>query len=289
QLYGTDLRIGYYIGLSVPLVGTWVAFLLFGGEFPSPETIHRLFVAHIFIVPAALAGLIAAHLAIIWRQKHTQFAAPGRTETNVVGSKLWPTYTAKSVGLLFGVAAVLAAMGGLLQINPVWLYGPFDPAAVSSPGQPDWYLGWIEGALRVFPGWELRAFGFVVPNPFFPAVLLPTVTFLILYAWPFLERRLTGDTSEHHLLDRPRDHPVRTAIGIGGLGFFLVLVAAGSNDVLAKIAGVSVGAITWAFRILAVTLPFVLGLATWWWLRAAGRTAHRDPFEVPLSALVPAA
>src|SRR5438094_1825225 len=113
-LSGTGLRIGYSIALSVPLVGTWVAFLLFGGEFPSPETIHRLFVAHIFIVPAALAGLIAAHLAIIWRQKHTQFAGPGRTETNVVGSKLWPTYTAKSVGLLFGVAAVLAAMGGLL-------------------------------------------------------------------------------------------------------------------------------------------------------------------------------
>src|SRR5438309_2344653 len=152
-LSGTGLRIAYSIALSVPLAGTWIAFLIFGGEFPSQDILRRLLVVHIMIVPALLAGLIAAHLAVLWRQKHTQFPGPGRTETNVVGSKLWPTYTAKTVGLFFAIAAVIGAMGGLLQINPVWLYGPFNASTVTSPAQPDWYLGWIEGALRIFPPW----------------------------------------------------------------------------------------------------------------------------------------
>jgi ubiquinol-cytochrome c reductase cytochrome b subunit len=232
-LSGTGLRIAYSIALSLPVVGTWIAFLAFGGEFPAHDIIRRLLVTHIFLVPALLATLIGAHLAILWRQKHTQFPGPGRTETNVVGSKLWPTYAAKSTGLFFGIAAVLGAMGGLLQINPVWLYGPFTPAAVSSPAQPDWYLGWLEGALRIFPAWEIRALGHAIPNPFFPAVLLPTITFGLLYAWPFLEARLTGDREEHHLLDRARNHPVRTGIGAMALTFYTLLLLAGSNDILA--------------------------------------------------------
>ncbi|HEX2272966.1 MAG TPA: cytochrome b, partial [Acidimicrobiales bacterium] len=179
-LSGTGVRVAYSIALSVPVIGTWLAFLFFGGEFPAVQFIPRFFVLHVMLLPALIVGLLTAHLAILWRQKHTQFPGPGRSEDNIVGSRLWPTYALKSVGLFFIVAAVLAGLGGLAQINPVWLYGPYDPAqaAASTAGsQPDWYVGWLDGALRIMPAWEIRAFGFTVANPFFPGALLPGLTF----------------------------------------------------------------------------------------------------------------
>jgi ubiquinol-cytochrome c reductase cytochrome b subunit len=286
-LSGTGLRIAHSIFLSVPLVGTWMAFLLFGGEFPANDILRRLLVLHIMIVPALLVALISAHLAILWRQKHSQFPGTGRTETNVVGSKLWPTYAAKSVGLFFGIAAVLGAFGGLFQINPLWLYGPFDPSTVSSPAQPDWYLGWVEGALRIFPAWEIRAFGHTIPNPFYPAVVLPGVTFLLLYAWPFLERRLTGDGAEHQLLDRPREHPFRTAFGAAAFTFLVTLHFAASNDLVAKFFLVPVSTVTWAFRILVVTLPVVVFAVVYSYLSAFLRSGADSILHVPGDAFLP--
>jgi ubiquinol-cytochrome c reductase cytochrome b subunit len=261
-LSGTGLRIAYSIALSIPIIGTWIAFLVFGGEFPSTIIIQRLFVTHVMIVPAALAALIAVHLAIIWRQKHTQFPGRDKREDNVVGPKLWPTYAFKSLALFFGVFAVCAALGGLVQINPVWLYGPFRPDLVSSPAQPDWYLGPIEGALRLFPNWEVRLFGFEVPNPFFPAVLLPGVTVMLLYLWPFIEAWATRDTAMHHLLDRPRDRNVRTALGAATLAFYTLLFVAASNDVLATMLGVNVELISWIFRVLVIVVPPVVAWFT---------------------------
>jgi ubiquinol-cytochrome c reductase cytochrome b subunit len=280
-LSGTGLRIAYSIVLSVPLVGTWLAFLLFGGEFPAPDILSRLLVLHVYLIPLAMAGLITVHLAIVWRQKHTQFPGPGRTETNVVGSVLWPTYAARSIGLLFAIGALVAAMGGLLQINPIWIYGPFIPEAVSSPAQPDWYVGWLEGALRVFPAWEVQLFGFRIPNPFFPGVLLPTITFALLYAWPFLEARFTGDRAEHHLLDRPRDRPLRTAIGVGVLTFYAVLLLAGSNDILARFLGVPVTGVTAVLRALVFILPLVTALAAHRVMRALRATEVRGILDLP--------
>jgi ubiquinol-cytochrome c reductase cytochrome b subunit len=281
-LSGTGLRIAYSILLSVPLIGTWLAYLAFGGEFPAPDILSRLQVLHIYLVPLAMFGLIAAHLAIIWRQKHTQFPGRGRTETNVVGSVLWPTYAARSVGLFFALSALLGAMGGLLQINPVWLYGPFIPEAVSSPAQPDWYVGWLEGALRIFPPWEPELFGLRLPNPFFPGILLPLVTFALLYAWPFLEARFTGDRAEHHLLDRPRDRPLRTAIGVGVLSFYAVLLLAGSNDILARFLGVPVGGVTAVFRALVFVLPLVAALIAHRVMRALRTSGARGILDLPL-------
>jgi ubiquinol-cytochrome c reductase cytochrome b subunit len=284
-LSGTGLRIAYSIALSIPLIGTWIAFLIFGGEFPADEIIGRLFVTHIMIVPALIGALIAAHLAILWRQKHTQFPGPGQRESNVVGSKLWPTYTAKSLGLFFGVFAVLALLGGLVQINPIWLYGPFEPQQVTSPAQPDWYLGWIEGALRLFPPWELRAFGYELPNPFYPAVLLPGVTFTLLFAWPLLEARFTHDHDPHHLLDRPRDHPMRTALGMATLTFYAVLLLAASNDLIAKWFLVSVESVTWAFRVLVLLLPPLVGWVTHRLTKALLASEADRLADMPLSAL----
>jgi len=260
QLSGTGLRIAYSVALSIPVVGTWITFLIWGGEFPGTEAITRFFVIHILIIPALLAILLTAHLVILVRQKHTQFAGPGRTDRNVVGAHLWPTFMAKTVGLFFLTFGVLAALGGLAQINPIWLWGPFEPAAVSSGSQPDWYLGWLEGSLRLLPHWEIRAFGFEIPNPFFSGVLLPSVTFGVIYAWPFLEARFTKDRAEHHVLDRPRDRPVRTAIGVAVLTFYVVLFAAGANDVLASRFDLSVNQVTWVLRGMVLVLPVVAAL-----------------------------
>jgi ubiquinol-cytochrome c reductase cytochrome b subunit len=262
-LSGTGLRIAYSMALSIPVVGTWLTFLFFGGEFPASQIIRRLFVIHILLVPAAITALLGAHLAILWRQKHTQFPGRGRTEDNVVGTRLWPSYAAKAIGLFAGVFAVLALLGGLAQINPVWLYGPFRPAAVTTAAQPDWYVGWLEGALRIFPPWEVRALHHTIPNPFFPGVLLPGLTFALLYAWPFLEARVTGDRLVHHLLDRPRDRPVRTALGVATLTFYAVLLAAGAQDLVAQGLHVSIIPVTVTFRVLVLVLPVLAGLVAW--------------------------
>jgi ubiquinol-cytochrome c reductase cytochrome b subunit len=260
-LSGTGLRIAYSIVLAVPLVGTWLAFLFFGGEFPATEIINRLFVIHILLVPAAIAVLLTAHLAVLWRQKHTQFGGVGKREDNVVGSYLWPTYAAKSIGLFALVFAVLAALGGLAQINPIWLYGPFRPEVVSTAAQPDWYVGWLEGALRIMPAWEVRVWGHTLANVFFPGVLLPGVTFALLYAWPFLEQRFTGEGDrEHHLLDRPRDRPVRTAMGVATLTFYAVLTVAGAQDIAAQKLDVSVVVVTRTLQVLVLALPLACAL-----------------------------
>ncbi|CAN5909540.1 cytochrome bc complex cytochrome b subunit [soil metagenome] len=259
QLSGTGLRIAYSIALSIPLVGTWITSLLFGGEFPGPDIIERLYVIHILLLPALIALLIGAHLYMVVRQKHTQFPGPGRREDNVVGEAMFPTYAAKATGLFFLTVAVLCLLGGLVQINPIWIYGPFEPAEVSAASQPDWYMAWLDGALRIFPGWELRLFGFEVPNPFFPGVLLAGVVFGLLYAWPFLEARVTGDHATHHLNDRPRQRPVRTAIGVGAMAFYAVLFGGGATDVLATTFGLSVNAVVWGFRVAVIVLPVVAG------------------------------
>jgi ubiquinol-cytochrome c reductase cytochrome b subunit len=262
-LSGTGLRIAYSIVLSMPFIGNWAASLLFGGQFPGAQITSRLFVLHVMIVPALLIGLISVHLAIVWRQKHTQFRGPGRTEQNVMGTRLWPGYAARSVGLFFGVAALLTALGALVQINPIWLYGPFDPAAVSTAAQPDWYMGWLEGALRLAGPWRIHLFGHTISEVFWPGVVLPGITFLLLYAWPFIEARVTHDRDTHHLLDRPRDRPLRTAIGAAVLTFYIVLFVAGSQDIIAQKLNASIETVLWTLRALAIALPLAVGLVTW--------------------------
>ena len=237
---------------------------MFGGEFPASDILTRLFVIHILIIPVAIATLLGAHLAILWRQKHTQFRGRGRSEDNVVGSRLWPTYTAKSIGLFAIIAGVLALLGGLAQINPVWLYGPFDPSAVSTAAQPDWYLGWIEGALRIAPPAYLQIGPYNISELFWPAVALPGITFGLLYLWPFLERRVTHDTAEHHLLDRPSDRPMRTAIGVGVLDVLRRCCCSRAPRTSGRRSSTSASpSVLWTFRILLFVLPVLLGWLTW--------------------------
>jgi ubiquinol-cytochrome c reductase cytochrome b subunit len=256
-LSGIGLRIADAVALSVPVVGTWASFLLLGGAFPSPHMTGRLFTTHVFILPAVIAGLIAVHLAIVWRQKHTQFRGPGKREDNVVGSPLFPTYTAKSIALGMATFAVLVLLGAFVQINPIWLYGPYEASTAMSPAQPDWYVGWLDGALRMGPAWSVHLWGHLIPSPFFPAVLLPAVLFGVLFLWPFIERAATGDGRSHQLLDRVRDAPARTGIGAALLTFGFALTAAGSDDVQARFLHVSVEQLTSAYRIFTLAGPAV--------------------------------
>lgn len=262
-LSGTGIRIAYSVVLSIPVVGTWLAFLFFGGEFPTAIVIGRLLVLHIMLLPGLLFAVLGVHLAVIWHQKHTQFPGPGRTEEKVVGSPLWPHYAMKSVGLALLVVAVLALLGGLFQINPVWFYGPYDPTTASAPAQPDWYIGWLEGILRLTPWGDIHIFGHMIPGVFLPAVLFPAVFFTGILLWPVIEQRITRDDRPHHLLNRARDVPWRTGVGVGILAFTVILTVAGSNDVLARFLGVPVEWITAALRVILVIVPPVAGYATY--------------------------
>ena len=254
-LSGTGLRIADSVALSVPVIGTWLSFLLLGGNFPSAQMLPRLFVAHVYIVPALIATLIALHLAIVWRQKHAQFPGPFRTERNVVGSPMVPNYAAKSLALFLAVIATVCTLGALVQINPVWLWGPYEPWQILSPAQPDWYVGWLEGALRMGPAWSLHLWGHTIPSPFWPAVLMPLLLFALLLLWPWIEARLRRDQAAHQLLERPRDVPWRTALGTALLAFCLGLTLAGSDDVQARYTHISIVAITRFYQIFCLAAP----------------------------------
>ena len=254
-LSGTGLRIADAIMLSIPVIGTWTSFLVFGGAFPGTVIIGRLYIVHVLLIPALIAALIGAHLALVVRQKHTQFPQPGRTEHQVSGERVFPIYAAKAGGFFFIVFCVLAALGGLFQINPVWLFGPYTPSQVSSGSQPDYYMMFLDGSTRLFPSWEIRLWGYDLPPLFWPTVVLPGILFTLAGAYPFIEAKMTKDTRKHNLLQRPRDVPVRTALGAMAISFYLVLFLSGGNDLIAKAFDISLNAMTWGGRILLLILP----------------------------------
>ena len=209
------------------------------------------------LLPGLLIGGIAAHLGLVWLQKHTQYRTPRTREDNVVGLPFWPGQVFRSIGLFFLTAAVVTLVAGLIEINPVWLYGPYVPYVATVPAQPDWYVGWLEGALRLGLPIEPTILGVTIPSPFVPGVLIPGLLVGALAVWPFVEARLTHDHAEHHLLDPPWRTPIRTATGAAGVALFLVLTLAGGNDVLATILAVPVEGLTTVFRVLLVVAPVV--------------------------------
>jgi ubiquinol-cytochrome c reductase cytochrome b subunit len=279
-LSGTGLRIFEAIAESIPLVGGWLSFLAFGGEFPGDQIIQRLYAAHIFLIPALLGALIACHLAMLVRQKHTHFAGPGRRESNVVGSRAWPSYALRSLALLFTVAAIAFLAGGLLQINPVWVWGDFEPATVTAPSVADWYILWIEGALRLFPPVELTIFGHLVPNQFWPGAFLPGLIFLGLYAWPWLDRRLSHDRGDHHVLARPRESPLRVGLLVAMLVFLALLLVAGSEELVVQWTGWDVGSVRQVLRVLVLTVPEFAGLLAAWIAAALRRSGLSTASEL---------
>jgi ubiquinol-cytochrome c reductase cytochrome b subunit len=259
-LSGMGLAIAYSVAMSVPVIGGWLALLVWGGEFPGAAAFEsRLFIAHVLVLPVAIGTLIAVHLVLVMLLHHTQFRGPGRTERNVVGAPLWPAYALRSLALFFAVVAVLVLLGGLVQINPVWLWGPYHPYAATNGAQPDWFLGWLIGALRMTPPVELHVGGWtLLPNPFFGGVLYPGLIFALLFAWPWLERAIDGDRAPHNLLDRPRDRATRTAFGAAVLTSVGVALIAGAGDRIAFSTGMAYAQLLWVMRILFLVAPLVV-------------------------------
>ena len=262
-LSGTGLRIASAIILSVPVIGTWAHFAVFDGAYPGEEIIGRFYIAHVLLIPGILLLLIAVHLLLLIKQKHTQFAGPGKTENNVVGHRFYPVFMANGGSLFMVVFAVCAALGGLIQTNPIWLYGPYNPAQVSSGSQPDWYVGFLDGSTRLFPAWDISIFGYQIPAIFWPTAVLPGILVTLLLLYPMIERRLTKDNAHHNLLQRPRDVPVRTSLGMMMITFYLVLWISGGNDLIADKFNISLNAMTWIGRIGLVVLPPIVYVATY--------------------------
>ncbi|WP_284750245.1 cytochrome bc1 complex cytochrome b subunit [Amycolatopsis sp. RTGN1] len=255
-LSGTGIRATLSgIVLSVPVMGTWIHWALFGGEFPGDQIIPRLYTLHILLLPGIMLALVGAHLALVWYQKHTQFPGVRRKETNVVGVRIMPYFALKGGAFFTLVVGVLALMSGLFQINPVWNFGPYNPAQVSAGSQPDWYMAWADGMLRIWPAWEVYLGNYTIPAVFFPGAVGMPILIGLLLAYPFLERKLSKDTAHHNLLQRPRDAPVRTALGAMALGFFMVIELSGFNDIIADSFDISLNATTWAGRIGVLIVP----------------------------------
>ena len=266
-LSGMGLAIGYAVAVSIPFVGANLAALIWDGPFPGKhDFFSRMYVAHVFLFPALIAVLLTAHLALVALRHHTQFRETRRqSERKIVGVPLFPGQTPRSLGLFFAVAGVLFLLGGLVQINPIWLWGPYHTYVSTNGAQPDWYLGWLIGALRLVPGFDLTIGHYtLVPNPFWGGAFFPLLVFTFLYLWPWLERRFGGDTDYHNLLDRPRDAPMRTAIGMTTLVWVFLPFIAGSSDRIYVTFGLPYVPQIWAFRILAVVAPPLAGVISYW-------------------------
>ncbi len=265
-LSGMGLAIGYGVALSIPFVGANLALAIWGHPFPgAPEFWSRMYIAHVLILPLLIGGLLSAHLALVASRHHTQFKrkrAPG--ERRLAGLPAFPAQAPRSLGLLFAVAAALVLLGGLVQINPVWLWGPYHVSQGTNGAQPDWYLGWLIGALRLVPHFDVVVWNrTLVPNPFWGGILFPTVVMGALLAWPWVEQRATGDRRFHNVLQRPREAPLRTAIGAGFLSWVVMIFLAGASDRMLVWLGISYMSQVWFYRVAVWILPIVIGFIAW--------------------------
>ena len=262
-LSGTGIRIAEAIIQAIPVVGSYLAYFAFGGAFPGEAFIPRIYTVHVLLLPAIFLALITVHLMLVWYQKHTQFPGPGRTEKNVVGYPLMPVYMAKAGGFFFIVFGVTAFLGAVASINPIWLYGPYTPGQVSAGSQPDWYMGWLDGLVRMAPPLESYLFGYTISwNILIPGLIVPGIMFTLLALYPFIESWATGDKREHHLLDRPRNNPNRTAIGAMALTFTLVSLINGGNDIIATTFDLTINQMMWFSRIGVLVLPPIAFVVT---------------------------
>jgi ubiquinol-cytochrome c reductase cytochrome b subunit len=262
-LSGTGLRVAYSITESIPFLGPTMASLMFGGQFPTSGIIARIYPVHIFLLPAGIASLLGLHLGMLWLQRHTEFPGPGRDDRTIVGTPMVPAYALRTTGYLMLVAGVLTAFGGLLQINPVWLYGPYTAWDSTTSAQPDWYMGWLEGAVRLFPGWDIQIGSFVLPAVFWPAVVLPGLIFTPLFLWPWLDGMALRDHGFYNVLNLPSERPGRAAIGAGFVTFLSVLLVAGGNDVFASVFGLDLLVFQRTLQVLVIVLPPIVALFTY--------------------------
>ncbi|GAA1814729.1 cytochrome bc1 complex cytochrome b subunit [Actinomadura chokoriensis] len=262
-LSGTGLRITQGVAEGIPIVGTYLYMFLFGGEFPGQDIVPRLYMVHILLIPALLLGMVTAHMMIMWVQKHTAMPVKNQSEKQVYGYPFYPVFMAKTGAYFLFTFGVLALLGAFAQVNPIWLFGPYDPGAISSASQPDWYMGVLEGSLRIMPGWEYNFLGHTLSlSVLIPAALPLGIVFGGAAAWPWVEAWVTGDKRHHHVNTRPRNAPVRTATGIAAVTFYGLLWLAGANDVLAEKFHISLFATTWFFRVTFFLGPIIAFIVT---------------------------
>ncbi|MEV5702222.1 ubiquinol-cytochrome c reductase cytochrome b subunit [Streptomyces anthocyanicus] len=260
-LSGTGLQVVNGTILSIPVVGTYLSFFLFGGEFPGDDLIARFNTLHVLVIPVLMVVLIAGYVVLALRHRPAQYPGPGRTRDNVVGLPA-KVYAVKAAGYFFFVSGVIFFMAAVAEINPVWDYGPFRPDQVSAGSQPDWYMGVADGLLRVMPGWEIDFWGHTLALDNLLPLLAGTLLFLAMGAYPFLEAWVTDDDSEHHLLDRPRNRPVRTALGVAWLSVYAVALIGAANDIIATRLHMSVNDVTWAVRVGLFVVPVLAFVVT---------------------------
>jgi ubiquinol-cytochrome c reductase cytochrome b subunit len=260
-LSGMGLAIGYSVALSTPVVGGNLGLGIWGGPYPGSHVFEsRLYIAHVFLFPVLIGTLLALHLALVAARHHTQFrTSPRATERRLLGMPAFPGQAPRSLGLMFAVASLLVLLGGLVQINPIWQWGPYDVALGTNGAQPDWYLGWLIGALRLMPGFDVTIGDYtLVPNPFWGGALFPLIVVAVLLLIPFAEGRLTRDRGPHNVLDRPRDAPGRTAFGLAFLTWVVLIFVAGSADRATVFFGADYETQMWMYRALVVFAPPVV-------------------------------
>src|SRR5436305_1662801 len=260
-LSGMGIAIAYGVALSIPVIGGPLTLAIWGAPFPGkPEFWSRMYIAHVFLLPIAIGTLIVIHLALVAARHHTQFRESRRhTDRRLIGVPLFPGQTPRSLALMFAIFGLLFLVGGLIQINPVWQWGPFEPYLGTNGAQPDWYLGWLIGALRLMPTFDVTIGHFtLIPNPFWGGALFPLLVLGVLLLFPWIERRLTGDRTVHNLLDRPRDAPNRTAFGVAFLTWVFLIFAFGAADRIFVLWGLSYNTQLYIFRIGIWVVPLAL-------------------------------
>jgi ubiquinol-cytochrome c reductase cytochrome b subunit len=278
-LSGNGLRIIDGMIKAIPGMGTWISYLLFGGEFPGNDVIPRLYVLHIMLLPALVIALIAIHMVLLIINKHTQFAGPGRTNDNVVGSPILPVFAAKAGGFFFLVFGIIMLIASLFTINPIWNYGPYDPSPVSAGTQPDWYIGFADGMLRLMPsGWEFVVDGYTWSLNLLVPIVVLMLFIVIVMVYPFIEAWVTGDKREHHIAERPRNQPTRTAIGAAGVTFYAVLWAGAASDLIATHFRTTIEGVILTLQIML----FVAPVAAFWMAKKIALALQRKDRELVL-------
>jgi ubiquinol-cytochrome c reductase cytochrome b subunit len=259
------LAIGNSVALSLPVIGGNLGLAIWGGQYPgAPAFEGRMYIAHVLIFPVLIGTLLTLHLVLVAARHHTQFKKDSRTtNTRIVGVPAWPGYAPRSLALLTGTAGVLFLLGGLIQVNPVWLWGPYHVSDATNGAQPDWYLGWLIGALRLVPNFDLTIGNYtLVPNPFWGGALFPLVVLVVMLFWPWIERRFTRDYRVHNVLDRPREAPRRTAFGAAFSTWVFLVFIAGSADRIYFWLDWSYVAQIWVYRVAIWVLPIAVYVFT---------------------------
>jgi ubiquinol-cytochrome c reductase cytochrome b subunit len=275
MLSGGSLALLQAVLQSIPVVGTHLMLWVFGGDVPGHQIIPRLYWLHVLVLPVVMIGLLVLGRRLARRTGLNRQPRPHGSGQHGSGSRRsgWPgsgwrgsgwrglvrnPAVATSLAMFFATCAVLTLLGTVAQIDPIWSIGPYQPGATTSGAVPDWYMGFLDSALRVMPGWEVMVAGHPLTLAVLvPALVVPGAFFTLLAVYPVLEGRLTGDQGLHLLPDRPRDAATRTAVGVAGITFYGVLWAAAANDQIAYHFHVDLYTVTWVFRVAVFAGPLL--------------------------------